>query len=128
MPEKKATLTVATALVDRWALTPSGPDAPAQSVGRVTRSSRNVGQPDYVLANSITGHKAERRPGASEEWLALTKHHGVKVDLVLINKAQLGQATSKVWSANFNLACKLILQPADHSLDVFCDKGGVGAY
>src|SRR5262245_37837854 len=50
----------------RW-LSPSG-------------GARDQGQPDYVLANSITGHEAERRPGTREEWLAVTKHDGVEVD------------------------------------------------
>jgi len=36
----------------------------------------SVGQPDRVLANSIVGHKAKRRPGAGEEWLAATEHDG----------------------------------------------------
>jgi len=41
----------------------SGPDASAQSVGRVARLGGNVRQPNHVLANEIAGHKAERRPG-----------------------------------------------------------------
>src|ERR1700734_1459258 len=60
-------------------MTQSGPDAPAQSVGRVARLSGNVRQPNHVLANEIAGHKAERRPRAGEEWLAATKYDGVEV-------------------------------------------------
>jgi hypothetical protein len=70
--------------------TQSGPDASAQSVGRVTRLSRNVRQPNHVLANQIGGHKAERRPGAGEEWLAATKHDGVEVKSILINETKVG--------------------------------------
>src|SRR5260370_3830188 len=67
-------------------MTQSGPDAPAQSVGRVARLSGNVRQPNHVLANEIAGHKAERRPRAGEEWLAATKYDGVEVKSILINK------------------------------------------
>ena len=71
-------------------VTQSGPDAPAQSVGRVARLSGNVRQPNHVLANSIAGHKTERRPRAGEEWLAATKYDGVEVKSILINKTKVG--------------------------------------
>ena len=71
-------------------MTQSGPDAPAQSVGRVARLSGNVRQPNHVLANEIAGHKAERRPRAGEEWLAATKYDGVEVKSILINKTKVG--------------------------------------
>ena len=71
-------------------VTQSGPDASAQSVGRVARLSGNVRQPNHVLANSIAGNKAERRPGAGEEWRAATKHDGVEVESILINKTKVG--------------------------------------
>jgi hypothetical protein len=64
----------------------------AQFVGRVARLSRNVRQPDHVLANSFAGHKAEPRPGASEEWLAMTNHDGMDVESILINQIKVGQA------------------------------------
>jgi hypothetical protein len=70
--------------------TQSGPDASAQSVGRVARLSGNVRQPNHVLVNEIAGHKAERRPGAGEEWLAATKYDGVEVKSILINKTKVG--------------------------------------
>ena len=92
-------------------MTQSGPDASTQFVGRAARSSGNVGQPDHVLANHIAGHKAERRPGAGEEWLAATKHDGVEVELILINNTKVGQASCQVRSANFNLPVELSLQP-----------------
>jgi len=41
------------------------------------RLGRSVGQPDHILANPIISHKAERRPGSGEIWLAMTKHDGV---------------------------------------------------
>src|SRR5687767_15541544 len=38
----------------------------AISITRVARLSRNVGQPDHILANPITSHKAERRSRSEE--------------------------------------------------------------
>jgi hypothetical protein len=70
--------------------TQNGPDESAQSFGRVVRLSRSVRQPDHVLANSIAGHQAERRPGAGEERRATTKHDGTEVESILINKTQVG--------------------------------------
>src|SRR5215475_11009812 len=72
-----------------WVSTQSGPDESAQSAGRVARLSRNVRQPNHVLANSIAGHKAERRPGAGEEWLAAAKHNGAEVESIFINKTKV---------------------------------------
>jgi hypothetical protein len=71
-------------------MTLGGPDASAQSVGLVARLGRNVRQPNRVLANGIGGNKAERRPRAGKEWLAATKHDGVEVESILINKTKVG--------------------------------------
>jgi hypothetical protein len=90
-------------------------------------SSRNIRQPDHVLANSIAGHKAERRPGAGEEWLAATQHDGVEVESIFINKTKIGQASRQVWSGDFNLPNALSLQPAYHRLEVILDKRSVRA-
>lgn len=68
----------------------SGPDPSAQSVGRAARLSRNVRQPNRVLANGIGGNKAERWPWAGKEWLAATKHDGVEVESILIDKTKIG--------------------------------------
>ena len=108
-------------------MTQSGPDASTQFVGRAARSSGNVGQPDHVLANQIAGHKAERPPGAGEEWLAATKHDGVEVELILINNTKVGQASCQVRSANFNLPVELSLQPTYHRLEAIPDECGVGS-
>jgi hypothetical protein len=62
----------------------------AQFVARVARLSGNVRQPNHPLANEIAGHKAERRPGAGEEWFAVTKHDGVQVEAIRINKTEVG--------------------------------------
>src|ERR1700739_4498581 len=107
--------------------TQSGPDASAQSVGRVARLSRNVRQPKCVLANEIAGHKAERRPGAGEEWRASTKHEGAEIKSILVNKANVGQAFCQPWSGNRNLPRELRLQPAYRRLDVSLDECGVRA-
>src|ERR1700686_3112526 len=75
---------------------------------------RNVRHSDRVLVNQVAGHKAERRPGAGEEWRAATKHEGAEVESILINKAKVGQASCQVWSCNCNLPNELGLQPAYH--------------
>ena len=104
-----------------------GPDASAQSVGRVARSSRNVRQPNRVLADQIAGHKAEQWSGAGEEWLAATEHDGVEVEPILIDETKVGQASRQVWSGDGNLPGALGLQPPYHRLEVITDKCGVGA-
>ncbi len=104
-------------------------NSPQKHVWRVWRDarlSRNVRQPNRVLANVIGGNKAEWWPRAGEEWLAATKHDGVQVESVLIYKTKFGEAVCQVWSANFNLPNALSLQPAYYRLDVIPDKRGVG--
>src|SRR5215813_4296785 len=75
----------------------------AISIRRVARLSRNVGQPDHILVNPIISHKAERRPGPCEIWLAVTKHDGVQVDSILIDQAEFGEASRQVRASNFDL-------------------------
>ena len=70
----------------------SGVYESAVSIRRVARLSRNVGQPDHILANPIMSHKAERRPGPGKIWLAMTKHDGMQVDSILIDQAKFGEA------------------------------------
>lgn len=108
----------------RRKMAPSGTDASAHSVGRVARSIRNVGQPDYVLTNSITGHKAKRGSRPHKEWLAVTKNNGVEVDPILIDKIEVAQAR-QIRSANVNLPNALILQPAHRLREITLDKCGV---
>src|SRR5260370_9161792 len=105
----------------------SGPVESAQSVGRVVRLSRNVRQPDYIPANACAGQKAEPRPGAGEERLAMTKHDGMDVESILINQTKVGQAPCQVWSGYVDLPFQLSLQPADHHLEVILDECGVGS-
>ncbi len=88
---------------------------------------QNVRQPDRVLAESIAGHKAERRTRAGEEWRAATKHDRVEVEPILVDKTKLGQASRQVWSANVDLSTEPSLQPAYHRLDIIPDKRGVGS-
>ena len=82
------------------------------------RPTGNVRQPDRVLANSIAGHKPERRAGAGEERLAATKHDGMEVESILVDKIKLGQASRQLRAGNGNLAGQLILQSAYHRLDI----------
>jgi len=92
-----------------------------------SRSGRDVRQPNRVLSDGIGGNKAERRSRTGEERLAATKHDGAEVESILINKTKLGQASRQVRSANSNLTCELVLQPAYRLPDVALDKCGVGA-
>src|ERR687891_1894502 len=94
----------------------------AISIRRVARLRRNVGQPDHILANPITSHKAERRPGSGEIWFALTKHDGVQVDSILIDQAKFGEASRQVWSGNFDLPDALGLQLTNHRLEIARNK------
>ena len=82
-------------------------------VAKLNRIVRNVDQPDHILANPIISHKAERRPGSGEIWLALTKHDGVQVDPILIDQAKFGEAVRQVRASNFDLPVTLGLQLAD---------------
>jgi hypothetical protein len=93
---------------------------------RAARLSGNVSQPNHVPENEIAGHKAQRRPGAGEEWLAATKHDGVEVESILINKTKVGEASCQVRSGNFNLPNQPSLQPTYHRLDIILTKCGVG--
>src|SRR5215218_3628445 len=86
-----------------WALWDSNP-GPTE---RVARLSRNVGQPDHILANPIISHKAERRPGSGEIRLAVTKHDGVQVDSILIDQAKFGEALRQGRASNFDLPVAL---------------------
>ncbi len=91
------------------------------------RSRRHVGQPDHVLVHLIAGDEAERWARAGEEWLAATKHDGVEVESILINKTKVGQASCQAWSGHGNLACELCLQATYDCLDVIRNKCGFGA-
>ena len=73
------------------------------------RSNRNVCQPDRVLADTIARHKAERRPGAGEEWLAATKHDRAKIESILVDETKVGQASRELRSAKLDLAAELSL-------------------
>src|SRR5687768_11344219 len=99
----------------------------AISMRRVARSSGNIGQPDHILTDPIISHKAERRPGSGEIWLAVTKHDGVQVDSILIDQAKFGEALRQVRASNFDLAVALGLQLADRALEIILDKPGVRA-
>lgn len=60
------------------------------SSGESRELDGNVLQPNHVFANTIGGNKAELWPWAGKEWLAATKHNGVKVESILIDKTNVG--------------------------------------
>jgi hypothetical protein len=89
--------------------------------------SRNVGQPDHILADPIISHKPERRPGSGEIWLAMTNHDGVQVHSILIDQAKFGEAVRQVRASNFDLPVALGLQLTDRALEINPNKAGVGS-
>src|SRR5262245_51264177 len=108
-------------------MTQSGLTHRRSPVGRLASLSRNVRQPNCVLANWIVAHKAEWRPGTGEEGLTAAQHDGAEVEAILINKTKVGQASRKVWSADCNLPNVLSLQPTNNGLEVILDKRSVRA-
>src|SRR5262245_39602782 len=99
----------------------------AISIRRVARLSRNVGQPDHILANPITSHKTERRPGPGEIWLSVTKHDRVQVDSILVDQSKFGEALRQVRASNFDLPVALSFQLTDRALKIILNEPGVGA-
>src|SRR4029079_18139074 len=97
----------------------------AISTQRIARLSRNVGQPDHILANPVISHEAERRPGSSEIWFAVTKHDGVQVDSILIDQAKFGEAVRQARASNFDLSVAIGLEGADRTLKFSLNKHGV---
>ena len=97
-----------------------------KSAGRGTRLSRNVRQPNHVLADEIADHKAERRPATHEEWLAATKHDEVEGDPILIDETKVAQGSRQVWSANVHLPNALSLQHTPRRLEVVSTGGALG--
>jgi hypothetical protein len=94
--------------------------------GESAGSSRNVDQPDHILADPIVSHEAERRPGPGEIGAALTEHDRVQVDPILVDQAKFGQASRQVRAGNFDLAVAPGLQLADCPLEIICDDRGIG--
>ena len=57
----------------------------------------------------------------------MSKHEGAKVESILIDKTEIGQASRQVWSGDVNLSDEPSLELAQHGLDVIPDKRGVGS-
>jgi hypothetical protein len=91
------------------------------------QSGRYVGQPDCLLSDPLARHEAKRRPRSSEEGVATAKHHGMEVELVLVDEAKLGQAACKDRAANIDLAADLGFDPSYCRLEIVRDKRGVGS-
>src|SRR5688572_18350786 len=75
--------------------------------------SRNVRQPDHILAKRIITDKAKRRPGSGEIRPAMTKHNGMQVDSILVDEAKFGEPLRQSRPSNFDLAVAFGLQRAD---------------
>src|SRR5690348_3960134 len=94
---------------------------------RTSQSSGNVRQPDHVRDDQIARDKAEPRPGTREKWLAVTQHDGMDIEPILVNEAEVAQASRQLRPGNFDLAGELGLQPSYYRLDVIRDQRGVRA-
>jgi hypothetical protein len=94
---------------------------------RIARSGGNVAQPDYVLADPIMTHEAKRRARSGEIWIAVTKHDRVKVNSILIDQAEFGEAVRQDRTGNFNLPLLRRFQLADCGLKIAANKLGIGA-
>jgi hypothetical protein len=60
-------------------------------------------------------HKAEWRPGSGEVGCAVTEYNGVKVNSVLVDQAEVREASRQVWTGNLNLPVALGLQPPNRA-------------
>src|SRR6185295_3898253 len=89
---------------------------------RAARSSRNVGQPDHVLANPIMGHETERRPGSGKIRLAVTKHDRVQIDAILIDQTKFSEASRQNCAGDFNLPGMPGLQLTDGAREITFNK------
>ena len=88
---------------------------------------RSIGSPGAAAAPfAVQGPSPERRPAAGEEWLATTKHDGAEVESILIDQAEVGQASGQAGSGDVNFPGELSFQPTDRRLEVIFDEGGAG--
>src|SRR3954449_9394890 len=66
-----------------------------------------------------------RGPRAGEERIAVAKHHGGRVEAILVDETEIGEAARKFWAGGFNLPSVLSLQPIYRALEVAIDKSGI---
>src|SRR5262249_13099731 len=90
-------------------------------------SSRDVRQPDRILADRIGGDKSEGRPGTGEVRLAATKHKRGGVETKLVDETRGGEAPREFRPRDIGFALDFRLQPAHERFDVARHERRVGA-
>ena len=65
-------------------------------------SSRDVRQPDRILADGIGSDKSERWPGTGEIRLAATKHKRAEVETILVDETEVGEAPREFGPGDIN--------------------------
>jgi hypothetical protein len=73
------------------------------------RLGRDERQPDRVLANGIGCDKAERRPGAGEVRLAAAKHERAEVEVIFVDKTEVGEAPREIRPGDVDVALDIRL-------------------
>ena len=69
--------------------------------------------------------EAERRPGSGEIWLAVTKHHRVQVDSILIDQTKSSEAVGQLRPGDLDLPVALRLQLTDRGREVIFNQARV---
>src|SRR5690606_19930512 len=68
--------------------------------------------------------KAERRSPFSEVGSSSAQDHRVKIDAILIDQSEVGQAASEVWPRHFDLAFLLRLERSNASSEISREELG----
>src|SRR3977135_2619597 len=95
--------------------------------GGIACSGWDTRQPNRVLANMIAGNDAETWAGASKVRLATAKHEGAKVETILVDKTEVGEARRQGGPRDVDLTLDVLLQFAHKRVDVLPDECGVRA-
>src|SRR5579883_225043 len=77
------------------------------AVKRLVLSGAHERKPDRVLADKIGAYEAERRPGTGEVRLTTAKNKRTKVQMILVDKTEVGKTRRKVGPGNGNDAVDL---------------------
>src|SRR4051812_38833898 len=78
-------------------------------------------QPNRLLAKTIAGNDAERWPRAGKVRLSAAKHEGAEVELILVDKTEVGEARRQDGPRDVDLTLDLLLQFAHKRVDVVAD-------
>ncbi len=97
----------------------SGTHRPSQKRSDVhVRSGRHERQPDRILANGSGPDKTERRTRTREVRFSATQHDRTKVELILVDETEAGQARRQFGPGDVDFALDVRLQPAYECFDI----------